>query len=237
MGGRLILENSQLMSRPHLQKPLPLPALEKNTDTYRTIELPSEDMYKVKGSKHFAFAYPVYSIDEIKEKLDFLRKEHFSARHHCYAYRLGLDKKVFRANDDGEPSNTAGKPILGQIQSYDLTNILIVVIRYFGGTKLGVGGLIDAYKTASKMAIEQANIIEKQVKNHYKIDFKYEHMSHVMKYLKDHNLPQENQQFDLNCSLETWVRLADSSQFEIGICTINGILTEDEIGIELLGTH
>ncbi len=211
--------------------------MENQNDTYRTIAAPSEDMYKVKGSKHFAFAYPVYSLDEIKEILEHLRKEHFSARHHCYAYRLGLDKKVFRANDDGEPSNTAGKPILGQIQSYDLTNILIVVIRYFGGTKLGVGGLIDAYKTASKMAIEQANIIEKQVKNHYKIGFKYEHMSHVMKYLKDHNLSQMNQQFDLNCSLETWVRLDDAESFEKGICTINGIFTEDQIEITLLGTH
>lgn len=206
-------------------------------DTYRTLVSPAEDMYKVKGSKHFAFAYPVYSQEEIKEKLEFLRVEHFAARHHCYAYRLGLDKKVFRANDDGEPSNTAGKPILGQIQSFDLTNVLIVVIRYFGGTKLGVGGLIDAYKTASKMAIEQAEIIEKQVKNQYKISFKYEYMNHIMRYLKDHNLPQTNQQFELECSLETEVRLNDSEKFEIGICTINGILAEEEIEVTLLGTH
>lgn len=212
-------------------------SLENHSDTYRTLKAPSEDMYKVKGSKHFAFAYPVYSLEEIKEKLEFLRVEHFSARHHCYAYRLGLDKKVFRANDDGEPSNTAGKPILGQIQSFDLTNVLIVVIRYFGGTKLGVGGLIDAYKTASKMAIEQADIIEKQVKNQYKIKFKYEHMNHIMRYLKDHDLPQSNQQFEMECALDTLVRLDDSASFEKGICTIKGILTEDEIEVILTGTH
>lgn len=128
-------------------------------DEYLTISKPSEGLFKDRGSKFLAFAYPVSSEDEIKEIQEHLRSEYHDARHHCYAYMLGKDKNVFRANDDGEPSSTAGKPILGQIKSYDLTNILIVVIRYFGGTKLGVSGLINAYKTAAEEALKNAKII------------------------------------------------------------------------------
>ena len=132
-------------------------------DTYKTIEKPSEGLFKDKGSKFISFAFPVDNEEEIKEIVQSIKKEHHSARHHCYAWRLGADQLLFRANDDGEPSSTAGKPILGQIQSFDLTNILIVVVRYFGGTLLGVSGLINAYRNAALDAINQAEIVEKLV--------------------------------------------------------------------------
>ncbi|MCB0760452.1 MAG: YigZ family protein [Flavobacteriales bacterium] len=169
-------------------------------------------MYKVKGSKHFGFAIPVRSEEEIKEHLDRIRGEHHAARHHCYAWRLGLDKSRFRANDDGEPSNSAGKPILGQIESFDLTNILIVVVRYFGGTKLGVGGLIDAYRTAARMAIEAGTIVEQQEMDRFRIVFPYAQMGTIMGQLKKMDLPQSDQQFDLTCSLITEIRQQDSPQ-------------------------
>jgi uncharacterized YigZ family protein len=171
-------------------------------------------MYKVKGSKHFGYAYPVWNEAEIKSALEQLRTDHHAARHHCYAFRLGLDKAHYRANDDGEPSNSAGKPILGQIESFDLTNILIVVIRYFGGTKLGVGGLIDAYRTAARMAIENGSIVELQVTNLYQINFPYSLMSDVMGFLKKWDLPQFEQDFDMACRLQTEVRLDDSQMLE-----------------------
>ncbi len=180
-------------------------------DSYKTLESNSESLYKVKGSKHFGFAFPVMNEDDIREHLDQLRKDHHSARHHCYAWSLGIEREPYRANDDGEPSGSAGKPIYGQILSFDITNVLIVVVRYFGGTKLGVGGLIDAYRTAAKMAIEEGIIIEKQVCDYYKIDFSYNKMSEVMKVLKDLDLPQSDQNFDLNCSLKTSVRISESN--------------------------
>ncbi|MDG1261360.1 MAG: YigZ family protein [Flavobacteriales bacterium] len=176
-------------------------------DTYRTLKGRSESLYKVKGSKHFGYAFPVYSEEEIKECLEIVKKEHHSARHHCYAWRLDLDKKRYRANDDGEPSNSAGKPILGQIQSFDLTNVFIVVVRYFGGTKLGVGGLIDAYRTAARMAIEDGTIIEKQVKQRMSVKFPYGSMGSVMKVLKDFDLEMLTNEFEIACVLTTEVRL------------------------------
>lgn len=136
-----------------------------------------------------------------------MKKEHHSARHHCYAWRLDLDKKRYRANDDGEPSNSAGKPILGQIQSFDLTNVFIVVVRYFGGTKLGVGGLIDAYRTAARMAIEDGTIIENQVKQRMSVKFPYGSMGSVMKVLKDFDLEMLTNEFEIACVLTTEVRL------------------------------
>ena len=129
------------------------------TDSYRTINKPSEGLFKDRASKFIAFAYPVYNEEEIKQIQKKLRKEYFDARHHCYAFRIGAEKEIYRSNDDGEPPNSAGKPILGQIQSYDLTNILIVVVRYFGGTKLGVGGLVRAYTKAGQIVLEN-NLIE-----------------------------------------------------------------------------
>ncbi|OFY87664.1 MAG: YigZ family protein [Bacteroidetes bacterium RIFCSPLOWO2_12_FULL_35_15] len=181
-------------------------------DTYLTISKPSEGVFKDKGSKFFAFAFPVTHEEEIKKLLADLRKEHFNARHHCYAFRLGADKQAFRANDDGEPAYTAGKPILGQIQSKDLTNILIVVVRYFGGTLLGVGGLISAYKLAAAAALQNSIIIEKTVNDIYEIKFDYLQMNDVMKIIKDENLEICSQNFELNCSLSFSVRKNNSNK-------------------------
>ncbi len=175
-------------------------------DTYLTILSPSEGIYKDKGSKFMAYAFPVSSEDEIKKQLSDLRKEHHSARHHCYAYRLGADKLIYRTNDDGEPSGTAGKPIFGQIQSKELTDILMVVVRYFGGTLLGVSGLITAYKQAAADAIANATIVEKIVKQQFEIKFDYLQMNDVMKIIKDEVLEIQSQNFELDCSLVFAVR-------------------------------
>ena len=175
-------------------------------DTYLTILSPSEGIYKDKGSKFMAYAFPVSSEDEIKKQLSDLRKEHHSARHHCYAYRLGADKLIYRTNDDGEPSGTAGKPIFGQIQSKELTDILMVVVRYFGGTLLGVSGLITAYKQAAADAIANATIVEKIVKQQFEIKFDYLQINDVMKIIKDEVLEIQSQNFELDCSLVFAVR-------------------------------
>jgi uncharacterized YigZ family protein len=170
-------------------------------DNYRTISAVAKGYYKEKGSIFLAFACPVISEEEVKEKLTQLRKEYHDARHHCYAYRLGFDKPVFRINDDGEPSGTAGRPIYGQIVSHDITQVLVVVIRYFGGTKLGVSGLINAYKTTSKEALDEARIITKTIHEEYQIQFDYPVMNDVMKVLKDENITQSDQVFGLGCSI------------------------------------
>lgn len=177
-------------------------------DTYRTIKDSSRGIFKDKGSKFLAFAYPVVTEAEIKLLVDHLRKEYFDARHHCYAYRLGAEKLMFRANDDNEPSGTAGKPILGQIVSNDLTNILIVVVRYFGGTLLGTTGLINAYRNASADAITNATIVEKQVFAVYQLSFDYQHVNYVMKIVKDYDLSIFDQNFELTCSLKVKFRLS-----------------------------
>lgn len=178
-------------------------------DTYKTILTPSEGLFKDKGSKFIAFAFPVNSEDEIREIIQTIKKEHHSARHHCYAWRLGYNKALFRANDDGEPSSTAGKPILGQIQSFDLTNIMIVVVRYFGGTLLGVSGLINAYRNAASDAINQALIVEKLVEQQLIVEFDYGVMNEVMKIFKDEKLPQINPQFDLKCQITSHIRMSE----------------------------
>lgn len=175
-------------------------------DTYRTLAGPSEGLYKEKGSKFLAFAYPVSTLDQVKVHLDQLRKDYFDARHHCYAYILGPRKDAFRANDDGEPSGTGGRPIHGQLLSADLTDTLIVVVRYFGGVLLGASGLANAYKTAARDAIDHATIIEKTIDARYRLRFKYEAMNDVMRLLKDFDIKPLNQQFDLECSLEVLVR-------------------------------
>jgi len=185
-------------------------------DSYLTIAKPAEGLYKDKGSKFLAFAFPVETEEDIKELVQTLKKEHFQARHHCFAWRLGADKTQFRTNDDGEPSSTAGKPILGQIQRNDLTNILIVVVRYFGGTLLGVSGLINAYRAAAADALDHAEIIEQLVKVNFWLEFDYLNMNHVMKVFKDENLPQDKNEFDLRCRIKTSIRLSDSERlFEI----------------------
>ncbi len=177
-----------------------------DSDIYKTIGQKSRGAYKEKGSKFLAFAYPVYTEDEIKGHLAELRKEYYDARHHCYAWKLGLDGNRYRANDDGEPSGTAGKPIYGQILSHELTNILIVVVRYFGGTKLGTSGLIHAYKTAAKDAIENASIVELTVNDTVEVKFDYGVMNEVMRIIKDENPQIITQDFNLNCLMELSIR-------------------------------
>jgi uncharacterized YigZ family protein len=192
------------------------------SDTYLTIEKPAEGIYKDRGSKFLALVFPVKNEGEIKEHLQQLRKEHPGANHHCYAFRLGADKLVFRSNDDGEPSGTAGKPILGQIQSHDLTNILIVVVRYFGGSLLGVPGLIAAYRGAAADAISNAKIIEMQIMEVYGLHFPYAAMNDVMKILKDENLQQWDQDFQLDCKLKFSVRKNDADIVLLKIKMLEG---------------
>ena len=192
-------------------------------DTVRTIEKPSEGLHKDKGSRFISFAFPVNSEEEIREIVQSIRKDHHSARHHCYAWRLGAEKLLFRANDDGEPSSTAGKPILGQIQSFDLTNILIVVVRYFGGTLLGVSGLINAYRNAALDAITQAEIVEKMVEKCFLVEFDYSAMNEVMKIFKEEKLPQNEPQFDLRCKIRTQVRLSESNRIEEQLLKIDNV--------------
>lgn len=181
-------------------------------DTYLTIKKPSEGIFKDKGSKFLSFAFPVKTEEEVKTILTGIRKQHHIANHHCYAFRVGADKQSFRSNDDGEPSNTAGKPILGQIQSKDLTNILIVVARYFGGTLLGVSGLINAYRAAAADALLNAEIIEEIVKDKYQIQFDYLQMNDVMKIIKDEKLEITSQNFELECELTFKVRKNNSDR-------------------------
>ncbi|WP_282126812.1 IMPACT family protein [Marinifilum flexuosum] len=180
-----------------------------SNDTYKTISQQCEGLYKEKGSKFITYAYPVSTEEEIKEHIAKLKKEYYDARHHCYAYMLGADKKNFRANDDGEPSSTAGKPILGQILSNDLTNILIVVVRYFGGTKLGASGLIHAYKTAAADAISNAEILDKTVNDIYDIHFDYLVMNDIMKIIKDEQPEQLGQDFNLTCKITLSIRQSE----------------------------
>lgn len=174
-------------------------------DSYLTIEQESEGFYKEKGSKFLAFAYPVASEDEIKARLEELRKEYYDARHHCYAYIYGHEGEHFRANDDGEPGHSAGDPILGQIKSRELTNTLVVVIRYFGGTKLGVSGLIGAYKTAAAEALDANEIVRKEISQRFRFAFPYEEMNTVMKLVKDLNLNILDQGYDQQCTLDVEV--------------------------------
>jgi len=156
-----------------------------SSEIYTTIAAPSEGLYKEKGSKFLAFAYPVSTEDEIKNLLQDLRKKFFDARHHCYAYRLGPDGATWRVNDNGEPSSTAGKPIFGQLISFGLSDVLVVVIRYFGGIKLGVSGLINAYRTAARDALEHAQTVEKQVRENITLEYTYEQTNAVMKAVRD----------------------------------------------------
>ena len=175
-------------------------------DTYKTIETPSEGIYKSKGSKFYAFAWPVTGEEEIKGIITALKKKHHSARHHCYAWRLGTGEIRFRANDDGEPSSTAGKPILGQLQSFDITNTLVVVVRYFGGTLLGTSGLISAYKSAAADALKNANIITKTIEQNFSIIFDYNILNEIMDVIKQNNLNIIKTNFEGNCSIILSVR-------------------------------
>ncbi|MEL0456831.1 YigZ family protein [Flavobacteriaceae bacterium SZ-1-7] len=186
-------------------------------DTYKTIKSPVEHvLFKDKNSKFFGYAYPVTHEEETKQYIEALKKEHHSARHWCYAYQIGTENKIYRANDDGEPSNSAGMPIYGQIQSFEVTNILIVVVRYFGGVKLGVGGLINAYKTTAQLTLEASKIVEKTINIDYLISFDYKNMNTVMRIIKEKNLNIVNQKLELDCQITISVRKKEATTiFEI----------------------
>jgi uncharacterized YigZ family protein len=203
--------------------------MEVTNDTYHTITEPTEEiLFKDKNSKFFGYAFPVQNEEEVKNHLVQLKKQHFSARHWCYAYQIGTEKISYRANDDGEPNNSAGIPIYGQIQSFDVTNVLIVVVRYFGGIKLGVGGLITAYKTAAQMALENATIVEKTIDVHFQLFFEYKYMNKVMLIIKEKKLEIIHQELTENCILTIATRKKNakkiidsfSNLFEVKIKTI-----------------
>ena len=198
---------------------------------YTTLSQPGESLHKVKGSKHLGFAYPVESEEEVEEKLNHLRATHHTAVHVCYAWRLGIDHFRHRANDDGEPSNSAGQPILGQIEKYNLTQVLVAVVRYFGGTKLGVGGLIDAYSTAAQEAIEAAEIVERTLMAHFRLHFSYDRMSDVMLALRTRQWEAFNHNFKHSCALDLQLSPEKESElFEI-------FAGFDDIRIETLGLY
>lgn len=184
------------------------------TDTYRTIKTESQGYFKDKGSKFHAFLYPVKSEEEIKQILTQIKKEHHSARHHCYAWRLGTETITYRANDDGEPSSTAGKPILGQLQSFEVTQVLLIVVRYFGGTLLGVSGLINAYKNAAADALNNAEIVEKIIEDEYFLDFTYNELNDVMQIIKQENLTIINTWFEEKCKIHFSVRKSEVEKIE-----------------------
>ena len=171
-------------------------------------------MFKEKGSKFISYVYPISSEDEVKEYIEALKKKHHSARHWCYAWQLGVDEIRYRANDDGEPNNSAGQPIYGQILSKDITNVLVVVVRYFGGTKLGVGGLITAYKTSANLILSEANIVEKTIDIHFQIIFEYKDMNKVMRIVKENNLDILQQKMELNCDFLISVRKKNASKVQ-----------------------
>lgn len=177
-------------------------------DTYKTIAAPSEGIYSEKRSKFIAYAFPVTSEQEVKQRLVEIQKKHWDARHHCYAYILGPNKDAYRMNDNGEPSGTAGRPIHGQLLSKDLTDVLLVVVRYFGGIKLGVSGLQNAYKVAAKEALDNAKIIEKTVQEKYRVTFEYLHMNEVMQILKHPEITIVDRQSDMQCVYTIMVRLS-----------------------------
>ena len=196
-------------------------------DSYKSIASESRGLFKDNGSRFIAHAYPVETEEEVKEIVAALKKEYYDARHHVYAYRLGYLGDKFRANDDGEPSGSSGRPVLGQIDSNELSDILVVVVRYFGGIKLGIPGLIRAYKTATADAIANAEIVEKIACKRYKVHFGYMGMNSVMKVFKDMSLDQKNQQFDMECSMETSVRLSQVDTFLERIQDVEGCRVEE----------
>ncbi|MDA9316841.1 YigZ family protein [Polaribacter sp.] len=186
-------------------------------DVYKTIEIASEEtLFKEKGSKFFGYAFPVLSEDDVKRCLEILKKKHHSARHFCYAYQIGVEHIQYRANDDGEPNNSAGLPIYGQIQSFEVTNILIVSVRYFGGTKLGVGGLISAYKKSAQLALSASGILEKTINTQFKLIFNYDLMNAVMRIIKEKQIDIVHQKLEMDCTYIISVRKNDAkSIFQI----------------------
>lgn len=199
-------------------------------DTYASIAGRSDGLFKDNGSRFIAQAYPVESEEEVKEIVGSLKKEYHDARHHCFAYRLGLDGSRWRANDDGEPSGSAGRPILGQIDAAGLSDILVVVIRYFGGIKLGIPGLIRAYKASTADALAQATVVEKVAGKDYRLSFPYLTMNAVMKVVKDMSLPQKDQYFAERCNMLLRVRLSQEAAFLERVSNIEGV-DVDEVKI------
>ena len=197
-----------------------------NSDQYKTIKEASEGFFKDRSSKFYAFAFPVKTEDDIAEFRAKIRKEYYDARHHCYSYIIGNDKSKFRINDDGEPSGSAGKPIHGQLLSHDLTNIIVIVIRYFGGTKLGIPGLINAYKTATKEAIANTKILTKTINDVYSIEFEYPMMQTAMRFIKDENVEQILTKFEISCYIEFSVRKSESEMIFDKLKAIYGIKTK-----------
>jgi len=183
------------------------------SDTYKTIDKPGkETLYKDKGSKFYGYAFPVKNEEEIEKYLEDLRDEHHKARHHCYAWQLGKNYDRYRANDDGEPSNSAGMPIYGQLQAFGVTDVLVVSVRYFGGTKLGVGGLITAYKESAKLALEAAEIKTKTIDTEFKISFDYPEMSKVMEVINRENLKIINQILEIDCQIFIQIRKKEAQR-------------------------
>ncbi|NEW78770.1 MAG: YigZ family protein [Gelidibacter sp.] len=182
-------------------------------DTYKTIEVArGEALFKEKGSKFIGYVFPVEKEDDVKIHIEELKKKHHAARHWCYAWQLGVEEKSYRVNDDGEPNNSAGNPIYGQILSKDLTNVLVVVVRYFGGTKLGVGGLINAYKTTAKLILDEAEIVERTVNISYQLTFEYIDKNKVMRIIKENDLEILDQKMNLNCSFLIAVRKKNATK-------------------------
>lgn len=196
-------------------------------DTYRSVAARGEGIYKELGSRFLAFAFPVETEDEVKEFVDALRVKYHDARHHCYAYRLGQDGSRFRANDDGEPSSSAGRPILGQIDSAGLSDTLVVVVRYFGGIKLGIPGLVRAYRTAAAEAIASSGTVEKVSSRAYRLCFDYLQMNQVMRVLKDMSIPQSRQIFEQLCSIDVKVRLGSDEIFRERVSNISSCILRE----------
>ena len=194
-----------------------------NDDTYYMLATPGEGLYKEKGSKFIASAFTVMDEDEAKRAIAEIKKQYFDARHHCYAYMIGPDKANFRSSDDGEPSGTAGKPILNQILSKNVTNVCVVVTRYFGGIKLGTSGLINAYKTASREALDNAQIIEKTVDEVYSLEFGYPLMNEVMRIMKEEDLEQQNTRFEMDCYLEFSTRQNEAERIATRFRNLYGV--------------
>lgn len=193
-------------------------------DTYRTIVKPSpEVLFKDRNSKFFGYAFPVTTEAAIKKHLDDLKKTHYQARHWCYAWVLGKEYERFRANDDGEPSNSAGAPIHGQLQSFDVTNVLVVVVRYFGGTKLGVGGLINAYRTGAQLALEASKIEERTIDVTFDIEFEYPLMNVVMRLIKDENIQIIDQEMMLKCRFKLAIRRQEAERVLVLVKNIFGV--------------
>jgi uncharacterized YigZ family protein len=183
-------------------------------DSFLTLAAPSpEVIYKDKSSKFLGYAFPIASEDAVKPLIEMLKKKHHAARHWCYAWQLGVAKIQYRANDDGEPSNAAGKPIYGQIQAFKVTNVLIVVVRYYGGINLGVGGLIQAYKTAAKLSLESAEIVEKVLKDIYTLKFEYKSLNTVMRLIKELDAKILSQKMELDCHMKVAIRKSDTAKF------------------------